>query len=104
MSPLLPAADLHFCTDPWFEWDDSMVRTVRTAPTGDRPATYSMRLSPGELPVATWRMDHGRHAPGMFEEHAHDFPGVAYFETGGGLDGGARSPASAQPDPAAGAV
>lgn len=44
-----------------------------------------MMLSPGELPVATWRMDHGWHANGSFEEHAHDFPGVAFFESSGGV-------------------
>jgi AraC-like DNA-binding protein len=76
----------HFCTDPWFEWDDSTVRTVRR-PTGpDLPATYSMVPAPGELPVAAMRMDHGwEGTDGSFEEHAHDFPGIAYFETSGGL-------------------
>lgn len=61
------------------------MRTVRTAPGRDRPATYSMLPAPGELPVATWRLDHGWDARGAFEEHAHDFPGLAYFPTAGGL-------------------
>lgn len=77
--------DLQFCIDPWFEWDDSTMRTVRRAPSSDLPATYSMVLAPGELPVITWRMDHGwQGGTGTFEEHAHDFPGIAYFETSGG--------------------
>ena len=61
------------------------MRTVRTAPGGDRPATYSMLPAPGELPVATWRLAHGREPNGFFEEHMHDFPGLAYFRTAGGL-------------------
>ncbi len=62
------------------------MRTVRTAPGPDRPATYSLLLAPGELPVMTWRLDH-RWVPGggSFEEHAHDFPGLAYFRSAGGL-------------------
>ena len=58
---------------------------MRRAPGGDRPATYSMVPVPGELPVATWRLEHGWEINGSFEEHAHDFPGLAYFETTGGL-------------------
>jgi AraC family transcriptional regulator, transcriptional activator of pobA len=60
------------------------VRTVRTAPGPDRPATYSMALAPGELPVATWRLNHDWYAEDSFEEHAHDFPGLAYFPSAGG--------------------
>lgn len=59
------------------------MKTVRRAPDGERPATYSMVASAGELPVGTWRLEHDWHA--TFEEHAHDFPGLAYFETTGGL-------------------
>lgn len=44
-----------------------------------------MLPAPGELPVATWRLEHGWEGTGTFEEHAHDFPGLAYFETTGGL-------------------
>jgi AraC-like DNA-binding protein len=44
-----------------------------------------MRPAPGELPVATWRLDHSWESTGTFEEHAHDFPGLAYFQTTGGL-------------------
>ncbi|MGH3759367.1 AraC family transcriptional regulator [Actinophytocola sp.] len=58
---------------------------MRTAPGRDRPPTYSMVPTPGELPVATWRLEHGWEADGSFEEHTHDFPGLAYFETTGGL-------------------
>ncbi|KUO14347.1 hypothetical protein AQJ91_47400 [Streptomyces dysideae] len=76
---------LRTCTDLWLQWDDSTVRTVRKAPSRDRPATYSMLPAPGELPVATWRLEHGWESTGTFEEHAHDFPGLAYFETTGGL-------------------
>lgn len=43
-----------------------------------------MRPAPGELPVSTWRLEHGRGFDGTFEEHSHDFPGLAYFPTGGG--------------------
>ncbi|HEX2298245.1 MAG TPA: hypothetical protein VHH34_06970, partial [Pseudonocardiaceae bacterium] len=77
--------ELRICTDPWFQWDDSTVRTVRTAPGRDRPATYSMVPVPGELPVATWRLEHGGEISGSFEEHVHDFPGLAYFQSTGGL-------------------
>jgi AraC-like DNA-binding protein len=77
--------ELRICTDSWFPWDDSTVRTVRTAPGRDRPATYSMVPVPGELPVATWRLEHGREINSSFEEHAHDFPGLAYFQSTGGL-------------------
>lgn len=68
------------------------MRTVRSAPSPDRPATYSMALVPGELPVATWRLEHGWEAGATFEEHAHDFPGLAYFQrTGGRLRTGRRT-------------
>ncbi|HEV7978836.1 AraC family transcriptional regulator [Amycolatopsis sp.] len=61
------------------------MRTVRTAAGRDRPATYSMVPAPGELPVATWRLEqHGWDTNGSFEEHAHDFPGLAYFQSTGG--------------------
>jgi AraC-like DNA-binding protein len=85
MPPLWPRPELSGCTDPLLEWDDVTVQTVRAAPRRDRPATYSMVPSPGELPVATWRMEHGPERDGSFEEHAHDFPGLAYFQTTGGL-------------------
>jgi AraC family transcriptional regulator, transcriptional activator of pobA len=85
MPKFLPLLELQVCTDPWFQWDDSTVRTVRTAPGRDRPATYSMVPVPGELPVAAWRLEHGGQINGSFEEHAHDFPGLAYFESTGGL-------------------
>ena len=55
------------------------------APNGDRPATYSMTPTPGELPVAAWRLEHDGDINGSFEEHTHDFPGLAYFQTSGGL-------------------
>ncbi|MFF4831819.1 helix-turn-helix domain-containing protein [Streptomyces sp. NPDC001315] len=61
------------------------MRTVRKAPGRDRPATYSMLPAPGELPVAIWRLEQGWESPGTFEEHAHDFPGLAYFQSAGGL-------------------
>lgn len=62
------------------------MRTVRTAPGRDRPATYSMLPAPGEMAVATRRLDHGPsgQSNGSFEEHAHDFPGLAYFQSSGG--------------------
>lgn len=60
------------------------MRTTRTAPGRGRPATYSMRPAPGEPPVATWRLEHSWESSGSFEEHAHDFPGLAYFLTAGG--------------------
>jgi AraC family transcriptional regulator, transcriptional activator of pobA len=84
MPPLWWLDDLRICVDSREQWDDSTVRTVRTAPGRDRPATYSMLMAPGELPVSTWRLDHGRDEQGSFEEHVHDFPGLAYFETAGG--------------------
>jgi AraC family transcriptional regulator, transcriptional activator of pobA len=43
-----------------------------------------MLPAPGELPVGSWRLAHSREPPGSFEEHAHDFPGLAYFQTTGG--------------------
>lgn len=67
------------------QWDDSTVRTVRMSRGRDRPATYSMLPAPGELPVATWRLEEQSWSTdGSFEEHAHDFPGLAYFQTTGG--------------------
>ncbi|TDV48855.1 helix-turn-helix transcriptional regulator [Actinophytocola oryzae] len=60
------------------------MRTVRRAPNRDRPASYSMQPAPGELPVVTWRMEHDW-TEGSFEEHMHEFPGLAYFQTTGGL-------------------
>jgi AraC family transcriptional regulator, transcriptional activator of pobA len=87
--------ELRACTHPWLQWDDSTVKTVRTAaPSQDRPATYSMLWAPGELPVAAWRLEHGSAAEisGSFEEHTHDFPGLAYFsKTGGQLRTGRRT-------------
>lgn len=61
------------------------MRTVRRQPDRDRPATYSMPPTPGELPVAAWRLEPGGDIDGSFEEHTHDFPGLAYFQTSGGL-------------------
>jgi AraC family transcriptional regulator, transcriptional activator of pobA len=55
------------------------------APRRDRPATYSMLPAPGELPVSVWRLEHAWETSDCFEEHAHDFPGLAYFQTTGGL-------------------
>ncbi|HET9140174.1 AraC family transcriptional regulator [Actinophytocola sp.] len=62
------------------------MRTVRASPGRGHPPTYALAPLPGEPPVATWRLDH-THVPGRtsrFEEHAHDFPGIAYFDTSGG--------------------
>jgi AraC family transcriptional activator of pobA len=85
MPPFCLHLELGICANPWLEWDDLTVKTVRTAPAPDRPATYSMLLSPGELPVAAWRLDHDWTAGDSFEEHAHDFPGLVYFESAGGV-------------------
>jgi AraC family transcriptional activator of pobA len=77
--------ELRVCTDARFQWDDSTVRTVRMAVGRDQPATYSMLPAPGELPVTTWRLaEHGWDTTAAFEEHAHDFPGLAYFQSTGG--------------------
>ena len=85
MSTFSSHCELLVCVDSRLEWDNPTVRTVRTAPGGDRPATYSMSPAPGELPVATWRLEHGWETSASFEEHVHDFPGLAYFPTAGGL-------------------
>ncbi|WP_285742377.1 AraC family transcriptional regulator [Lentzea sp. NBRC 105346] len=61
------------------------MKAVRTAPRGGRPPTYSMLPAPGELPVAALRLEHEMGINGSFEEHTHDFPGLAYFESGGGV-------------------
>ncbi|MFC4859354.1 AraC family transcriptional regulator [Actinophytocola glycyrrhizae] len=61
------------------------MKTVRTAPGRDRLATYSMLPAPGELPLATWRLRHTGGNCLSFEEHAHDFPGLAYFPAAGGV-------------------
>lgn len=62
------------------------------APDRDRPATYSVVPAPGEPPVAVWRLEHGGEINGSFEEHAHDFPGLGYFQaTGGRLRTGRRT-------------
>lgn len=60
------------------------MRTVRMGSGRDQPATYSMRPAPGELPVKAWRLEHDWTSEAVHEEHAHDFPGLAYFEVGGG--------------------
>jgi AraC family transcriptional regulator, transcriptional activator of pobA len=93
MLPFSPSLELPTCTDLRPEWDDSTVWTVRRPPNRDgRPATYSMVLAPDELPVVTWRLDHDWDTDGSFEEHAHDFPGLAYFQaTGGKLRTGRRT-------------
>lgn len=51
----------------------------------DGLATYAMVPAPGELPVASLRLEHRARMSGALEEHAHDFPGLAYFPTAGGL-------------------
>lgn len=61
------------------------MRTVRLGSGAEQPATYSWLLEPGELPVSAVRLEHDWENDGSFEEHAHDFPGLVYFETGGGL-------------------
>jgi AraC-like DNA-binding protein len=77
--------ELLFCTHLRFQWDDSTVRSILTAPGRDGPPIYSMRPAPGELPVASWRLEgHDWDATGSRGEHAHDFPGLTYFETTGG--------------------
>ena len=60
------------------------MRTVRMGSGRDQPATYSMHPAPGELPVKAWRLEHDWTSDAVHEEHAHDFPGLAYFEVGGG--------------------
>ncbi|MBA3905317.1 MAG: helix-turn-helix transcriptional regulator [Pseudonocardiales bacterium] len=61
------------------------MRTVRVEARGGLPPIYGLAPTPGELPVAVWRLDHtgplveqGRVA------HAHDFPVITYFETASG--------------------
>jgi AraC-like DNA-binding protein len=44
-----------------------------------------MLPTPGELPVSTWHLGDGWEPGDSFEEHAHDFPGLAYFQTAGGV-------------------
>ena len=61
------------------------MRSRRLAPTGDEPATYSWQPSPGELPVAVMRLGHDGIGGGSHEAHSHDFPGIAYFRTDGGI-------------------
>jgi AraC-like DNA-binding protein len=84
MTPLSVRFALCGWCDPWDEWDDLTVRTVRTAPGRDRPATYSMQPAPGDPPVMARRLNHDWQYRGSFEEHAHDFPGIAYFHEAGG--------------------
>ncbi|MFD1051812.1 AraC family ligand binding domain-containing protein, partial [Kibdelosporangium lantanae] len=58
-----------------------MRRTTRPG-----PATYTVVLAPGELPVASWHLpEHGWDAVAAVEEHAHDFPILAYFDKGTGV-------------------
>lgn len=61
------------------------MRTQRTALKGDEPARYAWRPAPGELPVAALRLGHGADFDGAHEAHSHDFPGIAYFGTAGGV-------------------
>jgi AraC family transcriptional activator of pobA len=91
MSPSCLLVEQQVCADLRFQWDDSTVRTVRTAGRAG-PATYSMVPAPGELPVITWQLaGHGWTDNAGFGEHAHDFPGLAYFQsTGGRLRTGRR--------------
>ncbi len=55
------------------------MQTVRVGAVGGLP-TYALAPTPGELPVAVWRLDH-REPPPVRSAHAHDFPMIAYFET-----------------------
>ncbi len=59
------------------------MQTVRVGAGGDLPPTYGLAPMPSELPVAVWRLDHAAPAQGH-RTHAHDFPVIAYFETGRG--------------------
>ena len=84
MMTFWPLQELRSCADLWHQWDDLTVRTVRMASGRDRPPTYSMLLAPGELPVMTWPLEHSGEIA-TFEEHAHDFPGLVYFQSTAGL-------------------
>ncbi|HET8762346.1 MAG TPA: hypothetical protein VFM12_02970, partial [Gemmatimonadales bacterium] len=64
MPSFWPRRKQRVCADLRLQWDDSTVRTVRKAPSQDWPATYSMLPAPGELPVATWRLEHGWESTG----------------------------------------
>ncbi|WP_434445007.1 helix-turn-helix transcriptional regulator [Lentzea sp. E54] len=61
------------------------MRTRRTAPNADQPATYTWRPAPGELAVAVTPLGHDADINGAHEAHAHDFPGIAYFGAPGGI-------------------
>ncbi|WP_329791017.1 AraC family transcriptional regulator [Lentzea sp. DG1S-22] len=61
------------------------MRTRRSAPNADEPATYTWQPAPGELAVAAMRLGHGADVNGAHEAHAHDFPGLAYFAEPGGV-------------------
>ncbi|MEV6710559.1 AraC family transcriptional regulator [Lentzea sp. NPDC051208] len=61
------------------------MRTQRTPLQGDEPAQYAWRPAPGELSVAVVPLGHGEEFDGAHEAHSHDFPGIAYFETAGGV-------------------
>ena len=69
-----------------FQWDDLPVRTVRRPDRSGQPATYTMVPAPGELPVSSWHLpDHSWDSVATFDEHAHDFPILAYFEKSAGV-------------------
>lgn len=61
------------------------MRTQRTTPSADQPATYSWQPAPGELAVAVTPLGHDAGVNGAHEAHAHDFPGIAYFGAPGGI-------------------
>jgi AraC-like DNA-binding protein len=59
------------------------MRTVALPSRPGRPPTYGLAPSAGEPPVGVWR--HSDAPRGQLHgEHAHDFPGIAYFESAAG--------------------
>ncbi|WP_330275005.1 AraC family transcriptional regulator [Lentzea sp. NBC_00516] len=61
------------------------MRAIRTPMKGSGPAKYAWQPAPGDLPVMALRLGHGADFDGSHEAHSHDFPGLAYFETAGGV-------------------
>ena len=67
------------------------MRAKRVESVDGHPPTYTLAPSPGELPVAVWRIDRGMDAGPRHGEHVHDFAVITYLERGGRLHTGGRA-------------
>lgn len=61
-----------------------MPTTIRVRTPRGLPATYGLVPAPGEPPVWVWPLGTMATRDLPRDEHAHEFPGLVYFETGAG--------------------